>query len=228
MRAVHLAAGLVLGLWVTLWLTLWPCVDASALAGDTPRRDTTSDTTVELPRRTDAARLMNELMSGKAQVGGPFKLTDQFGKKRRLADFRGKIVLLYFGYTFCPDVCPTDLLQIANLIKSLGTDGENVQPIFVTLDPHRDTQTLLRKYVATFHPRFVALRGTEDEVRRVATAYKVFFEKVKSPHSSTYFIDHAAFIFLLDREGGYVAFFPPGTTTERMAVMMRELLPSGH
>ena len=228
MRAVHLAAGRVLRSWVMLsvmlWLTLWPCVDASALAGNTPLRDNK----IELQRRTDAARLMNELMSGKAQVGGPFKLTDQFGKKRSLADFRGKIVLLYFGYTFCPDVCPTDLLQIANLIKSLGTDGENVQPIFVTLDPHRDTQTLLRKYVAAFHPRFVALRGTEDEVRRVATAYKVFFEKVKSPHSSTYFIDHAAFIFLLDREGGYVAFFPPGTTTERMAVMMRELLPSGH
>ncbi len=214
MRDSHLAAGRVLGLWAALWLGF----GASAVANNAP---------VEAPRREDAARLMNELMSGNAQVGGPFTLTDQFGKKRSLADFRGKSVLLYFGYTFCPDVCPTDLLQISNLIKSLGKDGDSVQPIFITLDPQRDTQHLLRRYVASFHPRFVALRGTEAEVRRIATAYKVFFEKVKSPHSSTYFIDHAVFIFLLDQEGKYVAFFPPGTTTERMAVMMRELLPSG-
>jgi cytochrome oxidase Cu insertion factor (SCO1/SenC/PrrC family) len=177
--------------------------------------------------RSDATRLMNELMSGKAQVGAPFSLTDQYGKLRSVADFRGKIVVLYFGYTFCPDVCPSDLLQIANLIKSLGKDGDNLQPVFVTLDPERDTQEFLRNYVAAFHPRFVALRGSAAEVRRVATAYKVYFEKVKPPNSSTYFIDHTAFIFLLDREGKYVAFFPPGTSTERMAVMVRELLAQG-
>jgi protein SCO1/2 len=177
--------------------------------------------------RADAARLMNELMSGKAQVGGPFTLTDQNGKLTSLADFRGKIVLLYFGYTFCPDVCPTDLLQIGNLIRSLGSDGDDLQPVFVTLDPERDTQEYLRGYVASFHPRFVALRGSEAEVRRVATAYKVYFEKVRQPNSITYFIDHTAFIFLLDREGRYVAFFPPGTSTERMAVMVRELLQQG-
>ena len=170
---------------------------------------------------------MNELMSGKAQVGRPFTLIDQFGKSRSLADFRGKFVLLYFGYTFCPDVCPTDLLQIANLIRSLGKDGDNFQPVFVTLDPQRDTQEFLRNYVAAFHPRFVALRGSEAEVRRVATSYKVYFEKVKQPNSSTYFIDHTAFIFLLDREGKYVAFFPPGTSAGRMAVMVRELLSQG-
>jgi protein SCO1/2 len=181
----------------------------------------------EADARDGAARLMNELMSGKAQVGGPFTLTDQHGKRRSLADFRGRIVLLYFGYAFCPDVCPTDLLQIANLIRSLGNDGDAIQPVFVTLDPERDTQELLRDYVAAFHPRFVALRGSEDEVRRVATAYKVYFEKVRQPNSSTYFIDHTAFIFLLDGEGKYVAFFPPGTTTGRMAVMVRELLPQG-
>jgi protein SCO1/2 len=103
----------------------------------------------------------------------PFTLTDQHGKARSLADFRGKIVLLYFGYTFCPDICPTDLLQIANLIKLLGADGGHLQPVFVTLDPERDTQELLRNYVAAFHPRFVALRVSVDEVRRVASAYKV-------------------------------------------------------
>jgi protein SCO1 len=175
-------------------------------------------------RRAEAARLMNELMSGKTQVGGPFTLTDQNGNARSLADFRGKLVLLYFGYTYCPDVCPTDLLAIGRLIEALGKNGDAVQPVFVTLDPERDTQAILRDYAAAFHPRFVALRGSEQETRRIATAYKVYYEKVTPPGSSTYVIDHAAFIFLLNREGKYVAFFPPGTTVERMAVMMREAL----
>jgi len=181
----------------------------------------------EETRREDAARLMNELMSGKAQVGGPFTLTDQYGNSRSLGDFRGKFVLLYFGYAFCPDVCPTDLAAMAQAIRTLGKEGDKLLPVFVTLDPERDTQELLRNYVAAFHPRFVALRGTEDEVRRVATAYKVYFEKVKSPGSSAYLIDHMAFVFLLDRDGKYLAFFPPGTSAERMAVMVREVLAQG-
>ena len=175
-------------------------------------------------RRADAARLMNELMSGKAAVGGPFTLTDQHGNRKSLADFRGKVVLLYFGYTFCPDVCPTDMSAIGRLITMLGAAGDKLQPIFITLDPERDTPEVLDNYATAFHPRFVALRGSEDEVRRVATAYKIFFEKFTPAGSSTYVIDHMAFIFLLDREGKYVAFFPPGTTVERMAVMVRELL----
>lgn len=182
------------------------------------------DNSTEDARRENAARLMNDLMTGKGPIGGPFMLTDQYGQRRSLDDFRGKLVLLYFGYTFCPDVCPTDLLAMGQLVKTLGVDGDKMQLIFVTLDPERDTQELLRDYVAAFHPRFVALRGSEDEVRRVATSYKIYFEKVRPPGSSTYLIDHMAFIFLLDRSGKYVAFFPPGTSAERMAVMVREFL----
>jgi protein SCO1/2 len=175
-------------------------------------------------RRADAARLMNELMSGKAAVGTPFTLTNQHGKRVSLADFRGKIVLLYFGFTFCPDVCPTDLLAIAQTVRSLGKAGDQVQPLFVTLDPARDTREVLRGYVAAFHPRLVALTGSEEEIRRVATAYKVFFEKVTPPNSKTYFIDHMAFTFLLDRNGNYVLFFPPGTPPKRMLMMVNEQL----
>jgi len=182
------------------------------------------DNSTEDARRENAARLMNDLMTGKGPIGGPFMLTDQYGQRRSLDDFRGKLVLLYFGYTFCPDVCPTDLLAMGQLVKTLGVDGDKMQLIFVTLDPERDTQELLRDYVAAFHPRFVALRGSEDEVRRVATSYKIYFEKVRPPGSSIYLIDHMAFIFLLDRSGKYVAFFPPGTSAERMAVMVREFL----
>jgi protein SCO1/2 len=174
--------------------------------------------------RTGAARLMSELMSGKATVGGPFTLTDQDGGRKSLSDFRGKLVLLYFGFTHCPDVCPTDLMSIGNLVRSLGREGDQLQPVFVTLDPERDTRDILRAYATSFHPRFISLSGTEDEIRRVATSYKVFFEKVRPPGASTYFIDHSAYVFLLDREGRFITLFPPGTPQERMAVMVREQL----
>lgn len=175
-------------------------------------------------RRSDAARLMNELMVGKTPVGGPFTLADPDGRRRHLSDFRGKLVLLYFGYATCPDVCPIDLMAIGQLIRSLEAEGDEVQPVFVTLDPERDTHQVLRAYATSFHPRFVSLTGTEAEVRRVATSYKVFFEKVTPPGASLYLIDHAAFVFLLDREGRYVGLFPPGTPPERMAVIVREVL----
>jgi len=174
--------------------------------------------------RSDAARMMNDLMSGAAAVGGPFMLTDVDGRRRSLADFRGKVVILYFGYTFCPDACPTSLASIAHLMQVLGADSAKVQPLFVTLDPQRDTAEVLREYVVAFDPRLVALRGSETEIRRIATTYKLYFRKVYPPKSSTYFIDHASLTYLLDREGRYVAFFPPGTTGERMAVLVREQL----
>jgi len=175
-------------------------------------------------RRADAARLMNELMSGKAAVGGPFTLSDQWGRRRSLVEFRGKLVLLYFGYTYCPDVCPTDLAVIGAMLRSLGPQGKDVQPLFITLDPQRDTGPVLRAYVTAFHPGFVALRGSEEQTRRIALSYKLFYEKLRRPETNAYFIDHAALTFLLDRDGEYIAFFPPGTSAERMAVMVREML----
>ena len=178
----------------------------------------------EAPRRTDAARLMNDLMSGKAPVGGPFTLTDQHGKRVSLADFRGNIVMLYFGYTFCPDVCPADLYAIAETIRLLGEDSARVQPVFVTLDPERDTPARMVPYVASFNPRFVALSGSEQEIREVATLYKVFFEKVRPPGAGYYLIDHTAFTYVIDARGNYAGFFPPGSSGERMAALVRDLL----
>ena len=176
------------------------------------------------PQRGDAARMMRDLMSGTAAVGGPFTLTDVNGHSRTLADFRGKVVILYFGYTFCPDVCLTDLASIAHLMQVLGPDSAKVQPLFVTLDPQRDTPEVLREYVAALDSRLIALRGSETQVRHVATSYKLYFRKVYPQKSSTYFIEHASLTYLLDQEGRYVAFFPPGTTGKRMAVLVRERL----
>ena len=175
-------------------------------------------------RRAGAARLMNDLMSGKVPVGGPFTLTDQHGDSTGLADFRGTLVLLYFGFMSCPDICPTDLLAIGEAIRSLGPEGDRLQPVFITLDPARDERKALGAYAASFHPRFVALTGSEAQIRHIATDYKVFFEKVQVPGTGTYTIDHAAFTFLLDRDGRYIGLFPPGTPAERIAAILREHL----
>ena len=173
-------------------------------------------------RRSEAARLMSELMSGTASVGGPFTLQDSSGKRVSLADYRGKVVLLYFGYMFCPNVCPADLAAIGQCMRLLGTAGEVVQPLFVTLDPERDRGEALRGYAASFHPRFIALTGSSAEVEQVARSYKVFHEKIRPPGVSSYLIDHTAFVFLLDREGRFAAIFPPGTPPQRMETLVRE------
>jgi len=113
--------------------------------------------------RAESVRLMSELMSGKGQVGGPFTLLDQAGKKRSLAEFKGKIVLIYFVYMFCPDICPTDLSNLACLLKRLGKDRDQVQTIIITLDPARDTPELIGIYAQHFDKRILGLRGTEQQ-----------------------------------------------------------------
>lgn len=162
-------------------------------------------------------------MSGKHPVGAPFTLSDPDGRRVSLADFEGKLVLLYFGFANCPDVCPTDLALMAQALRSLGAREAEVQPLFVTLDPLRDSPAVLREYAAAFHPRLLALTGLEEEVKRVATSFKVFFEKVPMP-AGGYSIDHTAYTFLLDRKGKFAILFPPGTPAERMAEMLREQL----
>jgi protein SCO1/2 len=166
---------------------------------------------------------MNELMSGKASVGAPFALPDARGRARSLDEFRGRLVLLYFGFAQCPDVCPTDLAAIGGALRLLGERAPEVQPLFVTLDPARDTPEVLAEYAGAFHPSLIALRGTEADTRRIATSYKVFYEKVPDGKGG-YFIDHAAFTFLLDRSGKYVAFLPPGTKPDRIATLLRQNL----
>jgi cytochrome oxidase Cu insertion factor (SCO1/SenC/PrrC family) len=171
----------------------------------------------------EAERLVRELNSGTVPVGAPFTLRDADGRRRSLADFRGKVVVLYFGFTFCPDVCPTDLAQIARALRSLGKRTREVQPLFVTLDPERDTPALLRRYVRSFHPSIVALTGSEAEVRRVARDFKVYSEKVPDGRGG-YTIAHAAFTFVLGRDGRYREFVPPGTPSGRIAAVIEDAL----
>ena len=167
-------------------------------------------------RRVDASRLTDELIAG-TDVGGDFTLTDAQGRKRSLRDFRGKVVALYFGFTTCPDICPTDLLAIGQALKDLGTGARAIQPLFVTLDPARDKPAVIAEYVKNFHPAFIALTGTDAEIAKVARAYKVFYEKVPIEGAAGYTIDHTSFTYVIDRQGKYAGFIPPGTPRDKIA-----------
>ena len=169
------------------------------------------------------AQMMDDLMYGRGRVGGPFTLTDQTGKQRSDTDFRGKLMIVYFGYTYCPDVCPTDLMAITQALDALGPAAEGVQPVFITIDPERDTQ-LLTDYVSAFHRSLVGLTGSPDEIRKVANSYKAFYVKVQDERSGDYSIDHAGVIYLIGRNGEYLGFMPPQTNPDRLTEVLRKYL----
>lgn len=171
-----------------------------------------------------AAELMDALMWNRGPIGGPFDLVDQNGRHHTDAEFRGKFLLLYFGYTYCPDICPTDLMAISSAVNLLGAAGNEVQPIFITVDPERDTVKQLADYVSSFHPRLIGLTGAARDIRKVALAYKVYYAKVEAEHGEPYAIDHTGFIYLVGRDGKYLGFFPPGTTPERIVEIIRQQL----
>lgn len=167
-----------------------------------------------------AAQMMDDLMYGRGSVGGPFTLTDQAGKQRSDTEFRGKLMIVYFGYTYCPDVCPTDLMAITQALDALGPAAEAVQPVFISIDPERDTK-ILADYVSAFHPSFVALAGPPNEIRKVANAYKAFYVKIPDERTREYSIDHAGVIYLMGRHGEYLGFMPPQTNSDRLTEILR-------
>jgi protein SCO1/2 len=136
-----------------------------------------------------------------AEYAQDFDLPDVDGKRRHIADFKGKVTVVFFGYTQCPDVCPTTLLELAQVKKALGAAGERVQGVFVTIDPERDTPEVLKAYVANFGADFVALRGSLDETKATAKAFKVFFAKAPGKTPSTYTMDHTAGSYVFDANG---------------------------
>jgi protein SCO1/2 len=170
-----------------------------------------------------AAQMMDDLMFGRGTVGGPFALTDQTGNKRSDSEFRGKLMIVYFGYTFCPDVCPADLMAITQALDALGRAADGIQPIFITVDPERDDK-LLGDYVAAFHRSLIGLTGSVEEIRKVANAYKAYFVKVPGEREGEYSIDHAGVIYLMGRNGEYLGFMPPQTNADRLTEVLRKYL----
>ncbi|MGK7870195.1 SCO family protein [Falsiroseomonas sp. E2-1-a20] len=154
-------------------------------------------------------------------LGGPFSLVDQTGKPVTEADFAGRFLLVYFGFTYCPDVCPTELGTIASAIDALEDQGAQVTPMLITIDPERDTPEALADYVTRFHPRMVGLTGTPEQVAAAARAYRVYYAKAQRPEMSAYLMDHSSFIYLVGPDGRVRTLFRPETTPEAIAQSVR-------
>jgi cytochrome oxidase Cu insertion factor (SCO1/SenC/PrrC family) len=176
------------------------------------------------PQARSAAALMDVVMWNKEPIGGPFDLVDHNGNRRTDVDFRGKLLLVYFGFTFCADVCPIDLQSIATTLDRLGPSGEAVQPLFITIDPEKDTPAQLKGYVSLIHPRLIGLTGDRKRIRRVALDYKVFYAKTVPAKKDDVGFDHSGFVYVIGRDGKYIGYFPPGTPAERMVETIQPLL----
>ena len=156
--------------------------------------------------------------TGKALIGGPFSLVDPSGKRVTEKDFAGRPMLVYFGFTNCPDVCPSGLLVISAALDKLGEKSANLTPVFISLDPERDTPEVMGQYVKSFHPRIVGLTGSLDEVTAAAKAYRIYFTKVadeKSPGS--YSVDHSSYMYLMDGSGAFLKHFPHTVDVDQLA-----------
>lgn len=159
-----------------------------------------------------------------ASFGRDFTLTDPAGKSRSLADYRGKAVVVFFGYTQCPDVCPTTLGTLAEAMKQLGPDAARVQVIFVTVDPERDTRALLAQYVPAFDDHFVGLSGDAAATERVAKEFKVIHQKQPGPTPGSYSVDHSTGVFMFDPQGRLRLYVSHGAGPDVFAHDLRELL----
>ena len=161
-----------------------------------------------------------------SDLGPDFRLTDHDGKERTLADFRGKVVAMFFGYTHCPDVCPTTLSDMANALKALGPDAQRVQVLFVTVDPKRDTPELLREYVPAFNPTFLGLHGDAAATAKVTKDFKIYAAERPGKTPETYTVDHSAQTLVFDAKGKLRLMLAYGTPGDKIAADFRILLNS--
>lgn len=162
-----------------------------------------------------------------AAYGKALSLTDAEGRTRTLADFGGKYVVVFFGFTQCPDVCPGTLAELAQVKKALGPEGEKVQGVFITVDPERDTAEVLKGYVTAFDPSFVALRGTSEQIAAVAKDFKVFYQKVPGKEPGSYTMDHTAGSYVFDTKGNVRLFTRYGTGAEALTSDLKQLMKAG-
>jgi protein SCO1/2 len=167
--------------------------------------------------------------TGKALVGGPFELVNHDGQPVTNQDFRGRLMLVFFGFTHCPDICPTELQTMAVALNQLGKDADKIAPLFITLDPERDTPEQIKSYVQSFDNRFIGLTGTREQIDKVAKAYRVYHRKAKpsdEADASNYTIDHSAFVYLIDGKGEYITHFSFGVPPDKMVEGIRRSLQS--
>jgi protein SCO1/2 len=177
-------------------------------------------------RVPNAATEGQSQVTGKAMVGGPFSLVDQSGKRVSDKDFLGRYMLVFFGYTSCPDICPSGLQVMAAALEKLGHRADDVVPVFITLDPAQDTPEKLAPYVKSFTPRLVGLTGSDSDIAATAKAYRVFYQKVPDEQdSSRYSIDHSAIFYLMGKDGTLLTPIPHTTDVAQLALAIDKALP---
>ncbi len=160
-----------------------------------------------------------------AKIGGAFTLTDQNGQTKTEKDLLGKYSIVFFGFTNCPDVCPTGLTVISQAMKDLGSKASNITPVFITVDPNNDKPEVLKNYLSNFYPDIIGLTGNETQIKQVQDAYKVFSAKVEQPSAPHgYSMDHSAFIYLMDKNGKYVSHFSYNDPAEKIINFISPLL----
>ncbi len=168
--------------------------------------------------------------TGAVAIGGPFTLTDSTGNTVTAADLKGSYSLIFFGFIRCPDICPLALQVMTQALEKAGPAADQVRPVFITVDPARDTPDAMASYIANFHPRFLALSGTEEQVRRATQSYRVYAAKAPlkdadGKDTGDYTVTHTGFIYLMGRDGRYIAHFEKDATAEGIAERLRQLAP---
>ncbi len=161
---------------------------------------------------------------GNAAIGGPFTLVDQHGNNVTDEALKEQFALIYFGFTYCPDICPTALLTMTQAIEGLGTLGDRVLPVFITVDPQRDTPEVMKSYASNFHPRFLALTGTLEQTDAAAKAYKIFYKLHNEEDKENYVVDHTGYIYLMAPDGNYLTHFSHDDSAEAMMAILTKYI----
>ncbi len=206
LKTIRTAAYALIALLAALWGALW-------LSGGDVTKLSLDNLGISIP--------------GGVTVGGPFALTDTTGAAVTDATYRGRWMLIYFGYTFCPDVCPTELQTITAALDRLGPAGTPIVPIFITVDPDRDTAAALAEYVKLFDDRLVGLTGTRDQLAAAAKSYRVYYAKVNPKDASSYLMDHSSFIYLIGPDGSFRALYRHGISAAELADALKIRLSTG-
>ena len=158
------------------------------------------------------------------KIGGPYTLTDHTGKKVTDKDYQDKYKLIYFGFTYCPAVCPTELQKLSSALKKLGPVSESIHPVFITVDPERDTVDVMNTYVSHYHPDLIGLTGTPAQIKNVLKSYKIYAAKVQDEDASDYTMDHSSFIYLMSPDDSLIKIFRTQDTAEYIASSTRDLI----
>ncbi len=220
LRAIRIASVFLVVLLGSLWAAAWFIRTPGESIADAFLRQLARMTGADMPAPSAGGVQLAQGVS----LGGPFTLVDQTGRTVTERDFAGRAMLIYFGFTYCPDVCPTELGTIAAAIDAMGPAGERVTPVFISIDPERDTPAAMADYVSRFHPRMVGLTGSAEQVAQVARAYRVYYAKVQPRDTTTYLMDHSSFIYFVGPDSRVRSLFRPESTPEAIATAVNAQL----